>query len=74
MACSFHDDTGFKFVLVFKYFHLALIVGESVGKFSLAAGDDAARVKWVDASEDMKLHGSHNELVSKVCHLLNAHW
>jgi len=47
--------------------------GESVGKFSLAAGDDAARVKWVDASEDMKLHGSHNELVSKVCHLLNAH-
>jgi len=48
--------------------------GESVGKFSLAAGDDAARVKWVDASEDMKLHGSHNELVSKVCHLLNAHW
>ncbi|XP_055608307.1 ADP-ribose pyrophosphatase, mitochondrial [Uranotaenia lowii] len=48
--------------------------GHVVGKFSLCAGDDAAKVRWMDIDSGVKLYASHTSIVRKVVELLNAHW
>lgn len=48
--------------------------GKQVGKLKLSAGDDAANVKWMDVSRDLKLHANHLDIVKQVVDRLNAHW
>lgn len=48
--------------------------GEKVGKFELHAGDDAAKVKWVDVDSSLKLYASHSDFIRKVVERLSAHW
>ncbi|XP_054932198.1 ADP-ribose pyrophosphatase, mitochondrial isoform X3 [Dermacentor andersoni] len=48
--------------------------GDVTGKFSLEAGDDAAKVKWTDISKELCLYASHSDFVHKVVQRLNAHW
>ncbi|XP_058465432.1 ADP-ribose pyrophosphatase, mitochondrial [Malaya genurostris] len=48
--------------------------GSIVGQFNLHAGDDAAKVQWMDLGMDVKLYASHAFIVRKVVELLNAHW
>lgn len=48
--------------------------GDKVGKFNLVAGDDAAKVKWMDIDGNLKLYASHSEIVKKVVERLNGHW
>ncbi|XP_058838186.1 ADP-ribose pyrophosphatase, mitochondrial [Topomyia yanbarensis] len=48
--------------------------GSVVGQFNLQAGDDAAKVRWMDVGADVKLYASHAWIVRKVVEVLNAHW
>lgn len=48
--------------------------GERVGKFELNAGDDAAKVKWMDIDRNVKLYASHSDMIREVVRLLDAHW
>jgi ADP-ribose pyrophosphatase len=48
--------------------------GEYVGGFQLTAGDDAAKVKWMDINKSIKLYASHSLIVEKVVKTLKAHW
>ncbi|KAL3273030.1 hypothetical protein HHI36_014486 [Cryptolaemus montrouzieri] len=48
--------------------------GESAGKFSLRAGDDAKSVRWIDIDKHLELYASHSSLIEKVVKLHNAHW
>lgn len=48
--------------------------GDSVGRFDLAAGDDAKDLRWVDASGSLKLYASHASLVKEAADKLGAHW
>lgn len=48
--------------------------GEKVGRFKLHAGDDAAKVKWVDVDSSLKLYASHSDFIRKVVEQLSAHW
>ncbi|XP_055619901.1 ADP-ribose pyrophosphatase, mitochondrial [Toxorhynchites rutilus septentrionalis] len=48
--------------------------GSVVGKFHLYAGDDAAKVKWMDIDSGVKLYASHASIVRKVVEILDAHW
>ena len=48
--------------------------GNSVGKFTLHAGDDAAAVQWHDVGSDIQLYASHKSFIEKVTQRLGAHW
>lgn len=48
--------------------------GDKVGKFNLNAGDDAAKVKWMDVDGSVKLYASHSYMIKNVVELLNAHF
>ncbi|KAL1440880.1 hypothetical protein MTO96_009051 [Rhipicephalus appendiculatus] len=48
--------------------------GNITGKFTLEAGDDAAKVKWTDINKELRLYASHSDLVHKVVQRLKAHW
>lgn len=48
--------------------------GDIVGKFNLKAGDDAAKVKWMEINKDLKLYASHNAFIQSVVKLHDAHW
>ncbi|XP_052859897.1 ADP-ribose pyrophosphatase, mitochondrial [Anopheles cruzii] len=48
--------------------------GAVVGRFPLHAGDDAAKVRWMDVSEEVKLYASHSNIVKRVVDMLEAHW
>ncbi|XP_063969048.1 ADP-ribose pyrophosphatase, mitochondrial-like isoform X1 [Lytechinus pictus] len=48
--------------------------GNSVAKFSLHAGDDAAAVQWHDVGSDMKLYASHSSFIEMVTKRIGAHW
>lgn len=48
--------------------------GNSVGKFSLKAGDDAKNVRWMDVDKETPLYASHSNFVFSVTKLRNAHW
>lgn len=48
--------------------------GQSVGKFSLVAGDDAQNVKWMDIDRSLALYASHNDFIKEVVKLRNCHW
>lgn len=48
--------------------------GSAVGKFALQAGDDAAKVKWMNIDSNMKLYASHCWFIKQVAKLRNAHW
>ncbi|XP_075538208.1 ADP-ribose pyrophosphatase, mitochondrial isoform X2 [Dermacentor variabilis] len=48
--------------------------GDVTGKFSLEAGDDAAKVKWTDINKELCLYASHSDFVHKVVQRLKAHW
>lgn len=48
--------------------------GNITGKFSLEAGDDAAKVKWTDIHKDLQLYASHSDFVYKVVQRLKGHW
>ncbi|CAN8021972.1 unnamed protein product [Ixodes persulcatus] len=48
--------------------------GNTVGKFSLEAGDDAAKVRWTDVGKELRLYASHSDLLQKVADCLGAHW
>ncbi|XP_033126792.1 ADP-ribose pyrophosphatase, mitochondrial-like [Anneissia japonica] len=48
--------------------------GNSVGKFKLYAGDDAADVHWTDIGADLNLYASHISFIEKVATRLEAHW
>lgn len=47
--------------------------GKTIG-FKLNAGDDAAKVKWIDISRDLKLYASHADFIASVTHERKAHW
>ena len=53
-------------------FHDASGVG--VGKFPLAAGDDAGDVQWKDVDAQLKLYASHASFIQTVAKKLDAHW
>ncbi|EEC14441.1 nudt9 protein, putative, partial [Ixodes scapularis] len=48
--------------------------GNTVGKFSLEAGDDAAKVRWTDVGKELRLYASHSDLLQKAADCLGAHW
>lgn len=48
--------------------------GSSVGRFPLAAGDDAGDVVWKDVDKSLKLYASHASFIAKTAQLLKAHW
>ncbi|XP_061399132.1 ADP-ribose pyrophosphatase, mitochondrial [Musca vetustissima] len=48
--------------------------GTQVGKLQLSAGDDAAKVQWMDLNRNKELHANHSWIIEKVIKLLNAHW
>uniref|UniRef100_G3MM24 Nudix hydrolase domain-containing protein n=1 Tax=Amblyomma maculatum TaxID=34609 RepID=G3MM24_AMBMU len=48
--------------------------GNITGKFSLEAGDDAAKVRWTDIDKELCLYASHSDLVYRVVQRLKAHW
>uniref|UniRef100_A0A182S6L3 Nudix hydrolase domain-containing protein n=1 Tax=Anopheles maculatus TaxID=74869 RepID=A0A182S6L3_9DIPT len=48
--------------------------GSVVGRFPLHAGDDAAKVRWMDVGEEVKLYASHSNIVKRVVDMLEAHW
>jgi len=48
--------------------------GSSVGRFPLAAGDDAGDVTWKDVDAGVKLYASHASFIAKAAELLKAHW
>ncbi|XP_073838055.1 ADP-ribose pyrophosphatase, mitochondrial [Musca autumnalis] len=48
--------------------------GNHVGKLKLSAGDDAAKVQWMDVDRNKELHANHLWIIEKVVKLLNAHW
>ncbi|XP_072024231.1 ADP-ribose pyrophosphatase, mitochondrial-like [Amphiura filiformis] len=50
------------------------VEGASVGKFKLNAGDDAAGVKWMDISSEIKLYASHQHFIEEVTKRHEAHW
>jgi len=47
---------------------------ETVGLMKLNAGDDAAKVKWMDIDSKTQLYASHTQLLKTVTERLNAHW
>lgn len=57
---------------VAMYFHDE--IGSTVGNLTLHAGDDAARVKWMDVSSKLNLYASHRFFLEKVSQELNASW
>ncbi|XP_076331828.1 ADP-ribose pyrophosphatase, mitochondrial isoform X3 [Tachypleus tridentatus] len=48
--------------------------GDIVGKFPLQAGDDAAKVRWTDISQDLQLYASHSNFLCSVAEYHEAHW
>lgn len=48
--------------------------GTIVAGFNLHAGDDAAKVKWMDINGEVKLYASHASIVRKVVDMLDGHW
>ncbi|GJQ72026.1 hypothetical protein Trydic_g3128 [Trypoxylus dichotomus] len=48
--------------------------GQSAGKFSLQAGDDAKNVKWMDIDQYLSLYASHIEFIKAVVALRGSHW
>lgn len=48
--------------------------GVKVGKFKLSAGDDAAKVKWLDIDKTLILHANHINMIELVVKRLDAHW
>lgn len=48
--------------------------GEIVANFKLNAGDDAAKVKWMDVNRNIKLYATHSLIVEKAVQFLDAHW
>lgn len=48
--------------------------GAHVGKFNLRAGDDAAKVRWLDIDASLDLYASHSDLLKAVVERLAAHW
>lgn len=48
--------------------------GEVVANFKLHAGDDAAKVKWMDVNSNIKLYATHLLIIEKVVQFLDAHW
>uniref|UniRef100_A0AAG5D7K8 Nudix hydrolase domain-containing protein n=1 Tax=Anopheles atroparvus TaxID=41427 RepID=A0AAG5D7K8_ANOAO len=48
--------------------------GLVVGRFPLHAGDDAAKVRWMDVGEEVKLYASHSNIVKRVVDMREAHW
>ncbi|XP_032899516.1 ADP-ribose pyrophosphatase, mitochondrial-like isoform X1 [Amblyraja radiata] len=48
--------------------------GESVGKLSLQAGDDAGAVKWMDIEKEQNLYASHTHFLHQLVKAKNAHW
>uniref|UniRef100_A0A1I8NHG4 Nudix hydrolase domain-containing protein n=1 Tax=Musca domestica TaxID=7370 RepID=A0A1I8NHG4_MUSDO len=48
--------------------------GTHVGKLKLSAGDDAAKVQWMDLDRNKELHANHSWIIEKIIKLLNAHW
>jgi ADP-ribose pyrophosphatase len=48
--------------------------GEFVGNLNLTAGDDAAKVKWMDLDHDLGLYASHLWIVEQMVRHLKAHW
>merc|ERR1712096_546261 len=48
--------------------------GSSVGQFPLHAGDDAAKVCWMELSSKVSLYASHKDIVRRVVERLGAHW
>lgn len=48
--------------------------GNHVGKFNLRAGDDAAKVRWLDIDASLDLYASHSDLLKAVVERLAAHW
>ena len=48
--------------------------GDSVAKFKLHAGDDAAKVQWMDVHSKIKLYASHLHFLEEVIKKHNAHW
>ncbi|XP_039438483.1 ADP-ribose pyrophosphatase, mitochondrial [Culex pipiens pallens] len=48
--------------------------GSVVGCFDLHAGDDAAKVRWMDVDGGVKLYASHASIVRRVADWHDAHW
>lgn len=48
--------------------------GDRVGKLKLEAGDDAAKVKWLDLNHEVDLHANHAQIVEMAVKRLDAHW
>nr|XP_035952624.1 ADP-ribose pyrophosphatase, mitochondrial isoform X3 [Halichoerus grypus] len=48
--------------------------GEIMDNFTLEAGDDAGRVKWVDISDQLQLYASHSQFIKLVAEKRDAHW
>lgn len=48
--------------------------GSIVGKLSLAAGDDACNVRWMDVNEKLNLYASHSDFMKKMVQKRDAHW
>jgi len=48
--------------------------GDQVGKFSLKAGDDASKVKWMKIDKNLHLYASHKAFIQRVVKLHDAHW
>ena len=46
--------------------------GETLGRFSLKAGDDASAVRWQEASRETSLYASHASFIEKVAQLRKA--
>lgn len=48
--------------------------GDAFDRFDLKAGDDAAKVSWVDVGHESKLYASHSDFVCKVAELQGAYY
>lgn len=48
--------------------------GLSVGRFKLAAGDDAVGVKWMDVHSGLNLYASHAQILRAVAEMRQSFW
>jgi ADP-ribose pyrophosphatase len=48
--------------------------GDAFDRFDLKAGDDAAKVSWVDVSHELKLYASHSDFICQVAKLREAYY
>lgn len=48
--------------------------GKELEAIAFQAGDDAGEVKWIEISDNIKLHANHKDIIKMVANKFRAHW